>query len=75
MPIPRSHGSPIRPGFDKSDNPEACWGALQCKQEVEGHIDWLLQKREYDPYADFFPRIAYEASWGGKQAPTFKLDR
>ena len=48
---------------------------LQCKQEVESHISWLQHKREYDPYADFLPRVAYEASWGGKQAPTFKLDR
>ena len=46
---------------------------VQCRQEVAGHISWLQRKREMDPYKDFLPRIAYETSWGGKQAPTFKL--
>ena len=46
---------------------------VQCQQEVAGHISWLRQRREADPYKDFLPRVAYEVSWGGKQAPTFKL--
>jgi hypothetical protein len=38
----------------------------------QGGIDYLLQKRKQDPYADFVKRMAYEALWGGsKRAPTF----
>ncbi|KAK9789040.1 hypothetical protein WJX73_005714, partial [Symbiochloris irregularis] len=44
----------------------------QAKQDVEGCISYLLNNRERDPYKDFFSRVAYEASWGGKAAPTFK---
>lgn len=45
----------------------------QVKNEVEAGIDFLQQGRERDPYKDFLPRFTYEASWGGKQAPTFKV--
>ncbi len=43
----------------------------QVKGEVEGGIAYLLQQRERDPYRNFLPRAVYEASWGGRQAPTF----
>lgn len=46
---------------------------LQVKGEVEDGISWLLRNRERDPYKDALPRLLYEASWGGKQAPTFKI--
>ena len=42
------------------------------KSEVEAGISYLLKQREHDPYKDFAPRALYEASWGGKVAPTFK---
>jgi len=44
----------------------------QVKGEVEGGIAYLLQQRERDPYRDFLPRTVYEASWGGRQAPSFE---
>ncbi|KAK9838483.1 hypothetical protein WJX81_002279 [Elliptochloris bilobata] len=43
----------------------------QVKAEVEAGIAYLLEQRKRDPYRDFLPRVAYEASWGGRQAPTF----
>lgn len=40
--------------------------------EVEGGIEYLLEKRKSDPYADLAPRLLYEGISGGKkQAPTF----
>ncbi|CAI7863359.1 unnamed protein product, partial [Closterium sp. NIES-53] len=43
------------------------------KGEVEAGIEYLLRKREEDPYADLGARLLYEATWGGeRQAPTFK---
>lgn len=42
----------------------------ELKGELEGGIDYLLRKREDDPYRRFFPRIFYEMSSG--QAPSFK---
>ena len=46
---------------------------LQVRSEVEAGIQFLLEGRERDPYKDVLPRLAYEYSWGGKQAPTFKV--
>jgi hypothetical protein len=44
------------------------------KREVEDCMDYLLKKREEDPYRAFAPRILYESLTGGKsQAPTFKI--
>jgi hypothetical protein len=48
-------------------------GVLQVKAEVEAGIQYLLKKREQDPYKEFVPRLVYEASWGGKPAPTFPV--
>jgi pimeloyl-ACP methyl ester carboxylesterase/1-acyl-sn-glycerol-3-phosphate acyltransferase len=42
--------------------------------EVERGIEYLLWKREEDPYREFAPRILYEQTGGGdRQAPTFKV--
>ena len=46
----------------------------QVRGSVEGGIEYLLQKREADPYKDPLPRWLYEAASGGKQAPTFRLN-
>jgi hypothetical protein len=46
---------------------------LQVKGEVEAGIQYLLRQRESDPYREFLPRLLYEASWGGKTAPTFPI--
>ncbi|KAL3915951.1 MAG: hypothetical protein SGPRY_007022 [Prymnesium sp.] len=44
-------------------------------EELEACLDYLLRKREEDPYEPVLPRAAAEASWGfEKQAPTFPLD-
>jgi hypothetical protein len=45
----------------------------QVRSEVESGIEFLLEGRKRDPYKDLLPRLAYEYSWGGKQAPTFKI--
>ena len=47
--------------------------AQQVKGSVESGIEYLLQKREADPYREPLPRWLYEAASGGKQAPTFQL--
>ena len=50
-----------------------CGLCLQVRKEVESGIQFLLEGRERDPYKDLIPRLVYERSWGGKQAPTFPL--
>lgn len=46
----------------------------QVRAELEGCVQWLLERREDDPYERFAPRILYEAAADWKrQAPTFKL--
>jgi hypothetical protein len=45
----------------------------EVKRQVESGIDWLRLKRVDDPYADLPLRLLYEATQGGKQAPTFPL--
>eukprot|EP00898_Chlorokybus_atmophyticus_P001268 jgi/Chlat1/2141/Chrsp17S08743 len=45
----------------------------QVKSQLESDIEYLLRKREEDPYLDTPRRLLYEATWGGKrQAPTFQ---
>ena len=40
--------------------------------EVEGGLEYLLEKRKSDPYMELGPRLLYEGLSGGKkQAPTF----
>lgn len=46
---------------------------LQVKSEIEAAIEFLKEGRERDPYKDAVPRLLYEASWSGRQAPTFKV--
>ena len=43
----------------------------QVKAEVEAGIAYLLEHRERDPYRKLLARVAYETSWGGRQAPSF----
>ncbi|KAL3690999.1 hypothetical protein R1sor_004650 [Riccia sorocarpa] len=45
---------------------------LRLKSGVENGISYLLNKRKEDPYRQFLPRITYELTSGGKQAPTFE---
>ncbi len=44
----------------------------QVRGEVEGGLSYLLERRRDDPYRELLPRLLYEATWGGKQAPSFK---
>ena len=46
----------------------------ETRQSCEEAISYLRTNRERDPYKDFFKRLFYERSWGGKQAPTFPLE-
>jgi hypothetical protein len=39
--------------------------------QVESSLSMLQRRRKDDPYKDFIPRMVFEASWGGRQAPTF----
>jgi hypothetical protein len=42
--------------------------------ELEGCVDYLLEKRKHDPWEAALPRVAVEASWDfAKQAPSFPL--
>lgn len=45
----------------------------QIKGSVEGGIEYLLQKREADPFREPLPRWLYEGASGGLPAPTFRL--
>lgn len=50
---------------------QALYGTIRA--EVEGGLGYLLRMREADPYKDFLPRVAYEASWGWtRRAPSFE---
>ena len=43
---------------------------------MEDGIQYLLDRREMDPYRDFTKRIVYEGARGfrrGQEAPTFEL--
>jgi pimeloyl-ACP methyl ester carboxylesterase len=44
------------------------------KESVEDGLATLIKFRESDPYKEFVPRIVYEASSGGIQAPTAPLN-
>lgn len=43
----------------------------EVRDDVEAGIEYLLRKREEDPYKDLAMRLLYEATWGGRRAPTF----
>ena len=59
---------------DELRSPEATAELYQhVKSEVQAGLDYLLKKREEDPYKDLVPRLVYEASWGdSRRAPTFE---
>ncbi|KAH9754406.1 Acyltransferase-like protein [Citrus sinensis] len=46
---------------------------LHIKSQVERCLDYLLKKREEDPYRNIIDRTAYRAVYGD-EVPTFKLD-
>ncbi|CAI5495157.1 unnamed protein product [Closterium sp. Naga37s-1] len=69
-PLP-SHPSGMREVLTDQQAAAALYAHV--KREVEAGIEYLLRKREEDPYADLGARLLYEATWGGeRQAPTFK---
>ena len=39
---------------------------------MEGGLSYLLERRRDDPYRELLPPLLYAATWGGKQAPSFK---
>ena len=42
-------------------------------RELEEALQYLLSKREADPYQEVLPRVAVEASWNwDRQVPTFR---
>lgn len=44
----------------------------EIKGEVEGGIEYLVRKREEDPYKESGWRLLFEQAWGGRKAPTFR---
>ena len=66
-------GAPIAAGERGScDDAEAVRALYaEVKAEVAGGIQWLLQRREEDPFGELVPRLLYEAATGGA-APTFR---
>ncbi|GBG77556.1 hypothetical protein CBR_g24002 [Chara braunii] len=46
---------------------------IQAKAQVQDGIKFLLKKRAEDPYREFLPRLIYETTVPGKQAPTFQV--
>ena len=68
-------GAPISTAEVNPSDRDACAALYTSVQtELEGCIDFLLEKRQEDPYEPALPRAAVEASWGfEQQAPTFRL--
>ena len=60
-----------RADVDDRDRCDALYNEVQT--EVEGGLQYLLRRREDDPYEAFPQRVLYEAVRGGAQAPTFPL--
>lgn len=42
------------------------------RNDVEGGIQYLLKKREEDPFKDLSWRLLFEGAWRGRRAPTFR---
>ena len=64
---------PIELSGDIVDDREACEQIYRdVKKSVEDGIEYLLEKRNADPYSDFGTRLAYE-SFRGTNAPTFPI--
>ena len=68
-------GAPIETrGVDPSDKAACAALYASVRAELEGCIDYLLEKRKHDPWEAALPRVAVEASWDfAKQAPSFPL--
>ena len=68
-------GSPIETGEVDAADREACAALYsRVKGELEGDLQYLLDRRRDDPYERFLPRAAVEASWNWtRQVPTFGL--
>ena len=68
-------GSPIDTSAVDPTDKEACaalYGSI--KTELEASLDYLLEKRQADPYEAPLPRVAAEASWNWtRQVPTFTI--
>eukprot|EP01024_Parvocaulis_polyphysoides_P021629 TRINITY_DN2024_c1_g1_i3.p1 TRINITY_DN2024_c1_g1~~TRINITY_DN2024_c1_g1_i3.p1 ORF type:complete len:382 (+),score=52.04 TRINITY_DN2024_c1_g1_i3:147-1148(+) len=66
-------GRPILTRQEWSRDKEICGEIYkEVQNSVEDGLQYLLEKRESDPYKDFVPRLLFEASWNfSKQAPTF----
>lgn len=64
---------PIELSREIVDDREACEQIYRdVKKSVEDGIEYLLEKRNTDPYSDFGTRLAYESFRG--TAPTFPID-
>lgn len=66
-------GKPITTTPDMASDRAACDAVYaDVKGGVEGLMGYLLRRRLSDPYGEALPRLLYEATWQGRQAPTFK---
>lgn len=45
---------------------------LKIKSEVETSLDYLLKKREEDPYRNLIDRTLYKAIYASRDVPTFE---
>jgi len=68
-------GAPIETrGVDPTDKAACAALYASVRAELEGCVDYLLEKRKHDPWEAALPRVAVEASWDfAKQAPSFPL--
>mmetsp|Transcript_18079 Transcript_18079/g.41430 ORF Transcript_18079/g.41430 Transcript_18079/m.41430 type:complete len:120 (+) Transcript_18079:744-1103(+) len=67
-------GEPIPTAEVDASDRDAC-AALYAKvqADLEASIEYVLDKRQDDPYRATLPRAAVEASWGwARQAPSFR---
>ena len=67
-------GEPIATGDVDATDKDACAALYsQVQRELEEALQYLLSKREVDPYQEVLPRVAVEASWNwDRQVPTFR---
>ena len=67
-------GAPIATGGVDARDKAACAALYsQVQRELEEALQYLLSKREADPYQEVLPRVAVEASWNwDRQVPTFR---
>ena len=67
-------GAPIATGGVDARDKAACAALYsQVQRELEEALQYLLSKRDADPYQEVLPRVAVEASWNwDRQVPTFR---